>query len=154
MLKAVIFGIIAVFLIWGGMWYNNRIDQQAADAQSARVLEARGTREKEMESLGIKDVVVGTGVEAKARDTVMVHYTGTFDDGRKFDSSYDHGEPFEFQLGTGNVIRGWDLGVAGMKVGGKRELTILPELGYGTSGSGPIPPNATLHFIVELLGIK
>ncbi|MDO8536735.1 MAG: FKBP-type peptidyl-prolyl cis-trans isomerase [bacterium] len=109
-----------------------------------------------MESFKKEDVAVGTGAEAKAGDVVSVHYVGTLTDGQKFDSSYDHGTPFEFTLGAGQVIEGWDLGVAGMKVGGKRNLTIPPELGYGTQGAGGglIPPNATLKFTVELLEIK
>lgn len=105
--------------------------------------------------LKYEDLVVGSGPEAKAGDTVQVHYTGWLTDGTKFDSSLDRGQPFEFALGTGGVIAGWDEGVAGMKVGGKRRLTIPPELGYGASGAGGvIPPNATLIFEVELLAIK
>lgn len=96
----------------------------------------------------------GTGAEAKKGDTVSVHYTGTLTDGTKFDSSLDRGTPFEFTLGGGQVIKGWDEGVVGMKIGEKRKLTISPEYGYGATGIGPIPPNATLIFEVELLGIK
>ena len=127
-------------------------------------------------SLQISNGKVGSGAEATAGKRVTVHYTGWLYDpktadhhGKKFDSSKDHGEPFSFKLGAGQVIRGWDQGVAGMKVGGKRKLTIPPalgygargaggvippDLGYGPSGQGPIPPNATLVFIVELLSVQ
>ena len=103
----------------------------------------------------VEDFVVGAGPEAKAGDNVSVHYTGTLTDGKKFDSSVDRGQPFSFPLGKGRVIRGWDVGVAGMKVGGKRKLIIPPAEGYGASGAGGvIPPNATLVFEVELLKIN
>ncbi len=97
----------------------------------------------------------GTGAEAINGNTVSVHYTGLLEDGTKFDSSLDRGQPFSFTLGSGQVIKGWDLGVLGMKVGEKRKLTIPSELGYGERGAGAsIPPNATLIFEVELLGIN
>ena len=103
----------------------------------------------------IEDLVVGTGDTAAAGQRVSVHYTGWTTDGKKFDSSKDRGQPFMFSLGEGEVIRGWDEGVAGMKVGGKRKLTIPPELGYGSRGAGKvIPPNATLLFEVELLAVR
>jgi FKBP-type peptidyl-prolyl cis-trans isomerase len=102
----------------------------------------------------IEDLVVGKGPEAVRGKTVEVHYTGWLTDGKKFDSSVDRGEPFSFRLGAGEVIEGWDRGVAGMKVGGKRKLTIPPEIGYGARGAPPvIPPNATLVFEVELLAV-
>jgi FKBP-type peptidyl-prolyl cis-trans isomerase FkpA len=101
------------------------------------------------------DTKVGTGAEAKAGQTVSVHYTGWLTNGTKFDSSKDRGQPFNFPLGGGRVIKGWDEGVAGMKVGGVRRLTVPPQLGFGASGAGGvIPPNATLVFEVELLDVK
>jgi FKBP-type peptidyl-prolyl cis-trans isomerase len=106
------------------------------------------------EGLKYTDVVVGTGAVAVAGKDVIVHYTGTFTNGNKFDSSVDRGEPFTFFLGSGQVIKGWDLGVAGMKVGGKRQLTVPASLGYGPNDYGPIPGNSTLLFDVELLGVK
>jgi hypothetical protein len=103
----------------------------------------------------ITDEVVGKGAEAKGGDTVSVHYVGTLANGREFDSSRKHGKPFEFQLGAGRVIKGWDQGVVGMKVGGKRKLVIPPSLAYGARGMPPvIPPSATLTFEVELLEVK
>jgi len=113
-------------------------------------------------SLQVKDNKVGSGAEATSGKTVSVHYTGWLYDakaadrhGKKFDSSKDHGEPFSFKLGAGQVIRGWDQGVAAMKIGGTRTLIIPSELGYGARGAGGvIPPNATLLFDVELLDVK
>ena len=108
-----------------------------------------------MNQLKIEDIKVGTGVEAINGKKVTVNYLGTLTDGKKFDSSYDRGTPFTFTLGAGQVIQGWDIGVAGMKVGGKRKLTIPPDLGYGARGAGSdIPPNATLIFEVELLKVE
>lgn len=107
-----------------------------------------------MSELVMEDLKVGTGVEAVAGKNVTVHYVGTLTDGKKFDSSRDRGEGFTFRLGAGQVIQGWDRGVAGMKIGGLRKLTIPPELGYGTRGFPPvIPPSSTLVFEVELLSV-
>lgn len=108
-----------------------------------------------MSELKIEDLQVGAGDEAATGRTVDVHYTGWLTDGTKFDSSLDRGRPFSFPLGAGRVIQGWDRGVVGMRVGGKRKLTVPPELGYGAKGfPGAIPPNATLVFEVELLTVK
>jgi len=108
-----------------------------------------------MSGLEIEDQIVGDGDEATAGQTVEVHYTGWLTDGTKFDSSHDRNQTFSFKLGAGQVIAGWDQGVAGMKIGGARKLTIPPDLGYGERGAGGvIPPGATLVFKVELIGLS
>ena len=107
-----------------------------------------------VEGLNITVLAEGSGDEVQNGNVAAVHYTGTFEDGSVFDSSVTRGVPFEFTLGAGQVIQGWDLGVLGMKVGEKRKLIIAPELAYGPGGRGPIPPNSTLIFEVELVGIK
>ena len=116
----------------------------------------KGNTEEMENGLIIEDLVVGEGAEAQDYNKVVVNYTGSLEDGSVFDSSLNPGrEPFTFTLGVGSVIKGWDLGVKGMKVGGKRKLTIPPELGYGDQGAGGlIPPGATLIFEVDLLEVE
>lgn len=131
---------------------SKRVDEPSSDFKPAEGTPAPPNPTK----LETEDTRPGTGREAKAGDTVKVQYSGTLMNGTVFDSSYDHGgEPFKFTLGKGEVIKGWDQGVVGMKVGGKRTLRIPPELGYGAKGSPPkIPANAGLVFKVELVGIE
>ncbi|MGC9968600.1 MAG: FKBP-type peptidyl-prolyl cis-trans isomerase [Minisyncoccia bacterium] len=153
-ISIIAFVVLAAGVIAAATWYNKKSDEAMQKAQVEAGNAAQQAQSQIMENLKIKDVVVGTGAEAKNGDSVTVNYVGTLDDGTKFDSSYDRKQPFTFTLGAGQVIQGWDLGVAGMKVGGKRDLTIPPELGYGANGYPPIiPANATLHFTVELLSI-
>lgn len=115
---------------------------------------SEGTPVKTASGLQYVDVKVGTGAAPQKGQTVSVHYTGTLPDGTKFDSSRDRGTPISFTLGFGQVIKGWDEGIASMKVGGQRRLVIPPELAYGARATGPIPANATLHFDVELVGVE
>jgi FKBP-type peptidyl-prolyl cis-trans isomerase len=150
----IVYIVLAVGIITGGMWYGNKISEESQSNIAAQGAAAEQAQSKIMENFKMTDVVVGKGAEAKNGDTVTVNYVGTLDDGTKFDSSYDRKTPFSFRLGVGGVIKGWDLGVAGMKVGGKRTLVIPPELGYGAQANGPIPANSTLHFTVELLSVS
>jgi FKBP-type peptidyl-prolyl cis-trans isomerase len=151
--KTIVAGVIGVaVLLLGAAWYSNSQRGAATDTtNTATTTQPTDTMPTE---LNITDTVVGTGAEAKAGDTVFVHYTGTLTNGEIFDSSIPRGEPFSFQLGAGQVIQGWDIGIQGMKVGGKRTLVIPSSLAYGEQGIGPIPPNATLKFDVELLDVQ
>jgi FKBP-type peptidyl-prolyl cis-trans isomerase FkpA len=127
----------------------------AADTTTAGPSKTTGAPTVTKSGLKYWDLKKGTGAEAKPGQSVTVHYTGWLTSGKKFDSSVDHNAPFTFNLGKGEVIKGWDEGVTGMKVGGKRQLQIPPTLGYGSAGAGGvIPPDATLIFDVELLGAK
>ncbi len=151
----VVFVVIAAGLIGLGTWYSNQITQQSEQSAVDQGTAAEQSQSQAMQNLKIVDTVVGTGTAAAAGDTVSVLYTGKFDNGTVFDASSLHGnQPFSFILGVNQVIQGWDLGLIGMKVGGTRELTIPPELAYGSSGQGSIPPNSTLHFTVQLLSVS
>lgn len=148
-----IYIIIVVFVTWGIIYFVNK-PKDLPVAESTKVVENNKTEDMKQDLI-VEELIEGTGTEAISGKMVSVHYTGTLVDGTKFDSSKDRNEPFTFNLGAGEVIKGWDLGVNGMKVGGKRKLTIPSELGYGTQGAGGvIPPNATLIFEVELLDVK
>lgn len=145
---------IAVLLLWGGNALNERLDRRAAQEASIAAVAARQEEATSRSRILVQDIAAGTGVEAKAGDALRTHYRGELLDGTKFDSSYDRGEPFEFRLGAGEVIRGWDLGLVGMRVGGTRTLVIPADLAYGDRQAGPIPPSSTLKFTVELLGVN
>jgi FKBP-type peptidyl-prolyl cis-trans isomerase len=153
--------IVGYFFFWNRALFsfsNNEVMPVATIATSTNTNNNTMTESQTYNLPGIQitDTVVGTGEEAVAGKTVVVNYTGKFTDGKVFDSSIPRGEPFAFQLGVGQVIAGWDEGVAGMKVGGKRILIISPEKGYGSTGAGggAIPPNSTLVFEVELLDVQ
>ena len=149
--------VVAVLLFGGNLASMFTATQQSVGQQITQQNMENNTGNVNQENvapLQILDTVIGTGEEAKIGDTVTVHYTGTLTNGQKFDSSVDRNMPFEFTLGEGKVIRGWEEGFAGMKVGGKRQLIIAPEYAYGNQQVGPIPPNSTLVFDVELLGVS
>lgn len=141
-----------VIVTFGVILFINNTNSISPVAETQEFIENSESMNQELE---IEDLVVGNGIEAVTGKDIVVHYTGTLTDGTKFDSSVDRNEPFEFTLGAGQVIQGWDEGFAGMKVGGKRKLIIPPSMGYGSQGAGSvIPPNATLVFEVELLEVK
>jgi FKBP-type peptidyl-prolyl cis-trans isomerase len=148
---AIFFALTAVFVL-----AQTATKKTSAGPNTSVPSKVTGDGVKTASGLQYWDIKVGTGEVAKEGSHVRVHYTGWLTTGKKFDSSVDAGKPFDFRLGNGDVIKGWDEGVAGMKVGGKRQLRIPPGLGYGASGTpgGPIPPNATLIFDVQLLGVQ
>jgi len=153
-----IFVLIAAGVLFGAYFYAPKIQSffvSPSVAQPEVSVTNTPQSQSNSEVLKKEDVIIGSGAEAKTGDAVAVNYTGTLLDGTKFDSSLDHGKPFEFTLGAGQVIKGWDEGIVGMKVGGKRKLTIPPSLAYGNQSSGPIiKPNSTLVFEVNLIAIK
>ncbi len=146
--------LIALVVVGGYFVSQIPSDSAIIDATGTDTLGAETSEADMNEKLEILDEVIGTGAEAISGRTITVNYLGTLTDGTEFDSSYDRNEPFVFNLGAGEVIQGWDLGFNGMKVGGKRKLTIPPSLGYGSIDMGTIPPNSTLIFEVELLKVE
>ena len=160
--------LIAIILIIAGVGYaivklsdnnvvaQNQLERDALNAQTNNQVPEFNMPEQTPSSSELKSETIkpGTGAEATNGKTVSVHYTGTLENGTKFDSSLDSGQPFKFKLGAGDVIKGWDKGVLGMKVGEKRKLIIPASLGYGAQAIGSIPANSTLIFEVELLGVE
>lgn len=150
--KLLLFIFCFIFVL-GGVMLLNKDNDKALD--TSLEVSQNSPMPEDTSGLKIEDIKVGTGAEAVDGKKITVHYSGTLTDGTKFDSSYDRGTPYDLTLGAGEVIRGWDLGLVGMKVGGKRKLTIPANLGYGEAGAGDvIPPNATLIFEVELLKVE
>ncbi|MDD5098159.1 MAG: FKBP-type peptidyl-prolyl cis-trans isomerase [Candidatus Pacebacteria bacterium] len=147
--------LVLILVVLGiGFYFMMKPKDLNAPTENNNVTTGQGNEQK-MEELKIETIQEGTGEGAKNGDKVQVHYTGTLEDGTKFDSSVDRGTPFMFDLGAGQVIEGWEKGILGMKVGEKRKLTIPSQMGYGASGAGGIiPPNATLIFDVEMLKIN
>jgi len=157
-MKKIILIIVLIIIALGAYFIfrdlKNREESKANNNSNNQIMNGE-QNVYEIQGIRVEVLKQGSGAEAKNGDTVSVHYVGTFEDGGKFDSSIDRGQPFSFMLGAGKVIQGWDLGVLGMKVGEKRRLTIPPQLAYGAEGfPGAIPPNATLLFEVELLAIS
>ncbi|MFH1894746.1 MAG: FKBP-type peptidyl-prolyl cis-trans isomerase [Patescibacteria group bacterium] len=154
----IIGGVIIVIILSVAVYFqiqdNKRMYEELGINKNQNMENYQNQNTNPADELKIETIKEGIGEEAKNGDTVSVHYVGTLQDGTKFDSSIDRGEPFVFTLGAGQVIRGWDLGVLGMKIGEKRKLTIPSDLAYGEQANGSIPGGSTLIFEVELLGIN
>src|SRR3989344_4795265 len=146
--------IFAVYLVIAGVALAAVMFMTNGEPQNKETAQLGKNSSEQITELKIEDIVVGTGREAKCGTAITVHYTGWLLDGTKFDSSYDHGVPIQIPLCFGNVIKGWDDGLIGMKVGGKRKLTIPASLAYGERGQGPIPPNSPLIFEAELINVE
>ena len=167
-MKNIISTIIILVVIIAGFYFLSQLTGEdeiegvsfetngAQNQETEATIDSSQQKFKEITELSAEIMRQGDGQEAKPGDKVTVHYIGVLEDGTKFDSSLDRGQPFTFDLGAGQVIRGWDLGVAGMKIGEVRRIYIPSEFGYGETGTpgGPIPPNANLIFEVELLGVE
>lgn len=145
--------LVAVLALFAGFFFLRSSNTEENGTGLIQTIDMEDSNVQNVDGLQIEDVLVGSGEVAKNGDMLSVHYTGTLTDGTKFDSSVDRGQPFQFAVGTGQVIEGWEKGFIGMKVGGKRKLTIPPEMAYGERGTGSIPSNSTLIFEVELLDI-
>lgn len=156
--KNLAIGLAAIIVLMGGIYYfsqPNDLTSKAPENATAGLSEAVEQTNFNIQNMKVEILQQGTGEPVKNGDKVTVNYVGTLEDGTKFDSSIDRGQPFTFTPGEGSVIQGWELGVVGMKVGEKRKLTIPPELAYGEQGAGGIiPPNTTLIFEIDLLGIN
>ena len=154
--KILVVVMVVVVVAIAALWAQTSTHKPAPAARPNTTAPTKVTGDGVKTASGLQywDIKAGAGVVAKEGSHVTVHYTGWLTTGKKFDSSVDAHQPFDFTIAQGDVIKGWDEGVAGMKVGGKRQLRIPPELGYGASGSGPIPPNATLIFDIQLLAVK
>lgn len=159
MKEKIIVAITIILIVGAGVWawknFSNYQPDNTNDNSDQNNMEQKNMIQelKEQGLLKIEDLKIGDGAEAHLGNTLSMNYLGTLTNGTKFDSSYDRGKPFNFQIGAGQVIPGWDIGILGMKVGGKRKLTIAPPLAYGDRAVGTIPANSTLIFEVELLEV-
>lgn len=151
---AVLGGVLVIIIIIGSVVVLASGSSDGKTASPTPTGVSKSSPAAVSKDLKIEDLTVGAGAEATAGKKVSVNYAGTLTDGTKFDSSYDRNQPFEFTLGSGQVIQGWDQGVQGMRVGGKRRLTIPPSLGYGSQATGKIPADSTLVFEIELLSVN